>query len=101
VVCPQHNAFFTGRVDFLEQIRLLFQENVFARPAAITGLGGIGKTQVGIEYPWKNRQNYDTVLWIKANSLENLTTEFMHIAHALDKKILLIRISRLQPPSAS
>jgi transcriptional regulator with XRE-family HTH domain len=81
---PKRNAFFTGREDVLKQIRLLFQESTLTRPVAITGLGGIGKTQVAIEYAWKHRQNYHTVLWIKADSLENLTREFLRLAHALD-----------------
>src|SRR6516165_7518024 len=48
------NLFFTGREDLLLQVRTAITSNsqplAVSQPQAISGLGGIGKTQLVIEY---------------------------------------------------
>lgn len=46
------NAGFVGREDDLERLHALLQKGgaVGVRPAALTGMGGIGKTQLAVEY---------------------------------------------------
>ena len=40
--------------------------------SVVHGLGGIGKTQLAVEYAWKHLCDYDAVFWVKADSSEAL-----------------------------
>jgi len=77
------NPFFTGREQLLKDLHhYLGQANTTAltQPPAITGLGGIGKTQVAIEYAHRYHDEYRYVLWVNAASLETLFEGFVSIA---------------------
>lgn len=43
-----------------------------ARPAAIHGMGGVGKTRAAIEYAWKHANDYRALLFISADTPEAL-----------------------------
>jgi TIR domain len=79
---PFHrNPFFTGREDILTHLHSAFTANkavIFVQ--AISGLGGIGKTQVAIEYAYRHREEYSAVLWAKADSREILVSGLLAIA---------------------
>ncbi|GAC1356383.1 MAG: FxSxx-COOH system tetratricopeptide repeat protein [Ktedonobacteraceae bacterium] len=84
----RRNPFFTGREDILAQLRatLLADEHhpiALAQPQAISGLGGIGKTQTAIEYAYRYRENYQAVFWTRADSYDLLTSDFLTIAAQL------------------
>lgn len=82
----RHNAFFTGRAPALEHVVNYFQVVNSAgtiSPQAITGLGGMGKTQVAAEYAFRWRGNYQAVLWVRAETQENLLADFRIIADLL------------------
>ena len=72
---PQRNKNFTGRVDFLSQLRRGATSQVTAvlpgepLQQALQGLGGVGKTAVAIEYAYRCRSDYDLVWWIPADQL--------------------------------
>jgi len=55
------------------------------QPQAIKGLGGIGKTQVALEYAYRSREQdrYTHTLWINAATEETVITSFMEIAELL------------------
>ena len=65
-----HNPQFTGRGALLEELHQQLAEQSIAatQPQAIHGLGGVGKTQLAVEYAWKHRAEYDAVLWVVADS---------------------------------
>src|SRR6266699_3907003 len=44
---PLENHFFTGREAYLEKLRELLEKH---RVVALSGLGGIGKTQIALKY---------------------------------------------------
>jgi TIR domain/NB-ARC domain len=82
----RHNAFFTGRASVLQQLADGFQvENGIeaAPPQAIIGLAGMGKTQIAAEYAYRFRENYRTVLWVRAQVQESLIPDFQTIASLL------------------
>ena len=82
----RHNAFFTGRAPVLNQLLDTFRVKNDVRtisPQAITGLGGMGKTQVAAEYAYRFRADYQAVLWVRADTQENLLADFKTIAHLL------------------
>ncbi|MBV9692043.1 MAG: helix-turn-helix domain-containing protein [Ktedonobacteraceae bacterium] len=84
---PQRrNRFFTGREEVLFRIQAaLTQEQTVpqSQPQAITGLGGIGKTQIAIEYAYRYRHFYNIVVWMRADTPELLTSDFLLLANLL------------------
>jgi tetratricopeptide (TPR) repeat protein len=81
------NALFTGREDVLTQLYEALRAGkttASSQPQAISGLGGIGKTQTAMEYAYRYRDDYDYVLWVKAESREALISDFVTIAHLLN-----------------
>lgn len=65
---PQRNRNFTGRKELLERLHAGIATQVTAVvPHALHGLGGVGKTQVAIEYAYLFRGEYDLVWWISAD----------------------------------
>lgn len=83
----QRNPFFTGREDVLSRLdRALHskQRVALSQPQGITGLGGIGKTQTVVEYAYRHREEYDAVLWVRADSLSSLTSSVIELAHVLE-----------------
>ena len=80
------NPFFTGREELLSQLHtelLRSQATALSQPQAITGLGGIGKTQIALEYAYRHQQDYQAVLWAQADTRENLTWSYLKIAELL------------------
>ncbi|HWD43196.1 MAG TPA: FxSxx-COOH system tetratricopeptide repeat protein [Actinomycetota bacterium] len=66
---PPRNRNFTGRGDLLRALRRQFsQANADGeiRAGAIHGLGGVGKTQLAVEYAHRYAADYDLVWWILA-----------------------------------
>lgn len=84
---PQGVQFFTGREDVLNKLREALIEGkaaVLAQRQAISGLGGIGKTQTAIAYATRHRADYSAVLWAVAESRESLISDFVAIASLLN-----------------
>ncbi|GHO90763.1 hypothetical protein KSF_008110 [Reticulibacter mediterranei] len=76
------NPYFTGRDDVLDVLhqRLVPGEKATAIPQAISGLGGIGKTQLAIEYAHRYAQDYTAVLWVLAETPETTTAAWLQTA---------------------
>ncbi|MEV0997196.1 FxSxx-COOH system tetratricopeptide repeat protein [Nonomuraea sp. NPDC050202] len=65
---PQRNMNFTGRSELLRELHEGLLSDVTAVvPHALHGLGGVGKTQLAIEYAYLHRGEYDLVWWIPAD----------------------------------
>ncbi len=82
------NPFFTGREDLLKQLHTQLHTTQTAvalgQPQAISGLGGIGKTQLAIEYIYRFRSEYQAVLWARAETMEALNASYTEIANVLN-----------------
>ncbi|MFG2029066.1 FxSxx-COOH system tetratricopeptide repeat protein [Streptomyces sp. NPDC048825] len=64
---PPRNPNFTGRMALLEQLDERLREGTTTvLPEAIHGMGGVGKTQLAIEYAYRHQSEYDIVWWIPA-----------------------------------
>ena len=83
----RQNSFFTGREEILAQLYdELKSRNAAAlsQPMAICGLGGIGKTQAAIEYAYRYRDEYESVFWVKADSIDSIVSDYVSIAKLLN-----------------
>src|SRR5579859_3093429 len=79
------NLFFIGREDLLTQLHTQLQHGqTAALSQAISGPGGVGKTQLAAEYAYRYHQDYQAVLWAHAESTEVLTTSYTEIATLLN-----------------
>lgn len=82
----KQNVFFTGREEIFEKLHDTFSRGKGREaklPQALSGLGGVGKTQTAIEYAYRYRDEYQTVLWARAESRDVLLTDFATIAGLL------------------
>lgn len=81
------NPFFTGRDQELEHLHVQLQQGTTAavsQAQSISGLGGIGKTQLAVEYVYRHQDEYQYLLWAGAESVEALTASFTEIADRLN-----------------
>ncbi len=82
----RRNPFFTGREQVLNDLRAMLLASASAalvQPPAISGLGGIGKTETVIEYAYRYQAEYAVILWMQASSRETLITDITHAAALL------------------
>jgi len=75
------NPFFTGREKILTDLRASLTQH---KRAALSGLGGLGKTQTAIEYAYRHRAKYKAVFFVKSETRETLIADFVNIAAALN-----------------
>jgi tetratricopeptide (TPR) repeat protein len=78
------NLVFTGRSETLEAVR---RDLPHHGRQALYGLGGIGKTQIAVEYAYRHQSDYKAVLWAFADSDQSLSTHFIEIAKVLNLPI--------------
>lgn len=81
----RRNPFFTGHDEILQTLHTAFNtDDMTSIPAlAISGLSGIGKTQTALEYVYRYCKEYQAVLWVRADTHELLTTDFVNLAALL------------------
>ncbi len=92
----QRNPYFTGRdelFDLLDQHLSPVEQTsadhthcvALTQPHAIKGLGGIGKTQIAVEYAYRSRDlgRYTHTFWVNAVSEEMIIASFVSIADLL------------------
>ena len=66
---PQRNKNFTGREALLDKLRerVLRKDTAAVLPHAMHGMGGVGKTQLAVEYAYRYARDYEVVWWISAD----------------------------------
>jgi tetratricopeptide (TPR) repeat protein len=75
------NDAFTGREQLLADLRA---DLVKKSKQSLFGLGGVGKTQIAVEYAWRHRDEYTAVLWCFAGTEQSVRGGYSAIAALLD-----------------
>ena len=82
------NEKFVGRNDDLDRLHAALQSGVTVgvRPAMLSGMGGIGKTQLAVEYAYCYREAYPGgVYWV--NAAQDWLVEFAGLAEKVNLKV--------------
>jgi hypothetical protein len=80
---PQKNDSFIGRQEILKTIeKQLTESKSTVVSQIVTGLGGVGKTQLALAYAHQATK-YDVILWMRAE--ETLFIQFSNLAQDKDK----------------
>jgi hypothetical protein len=81
------NSFFQGREDVLTHLHTLLHQGqrtaLSQSPHALSGLGGVGKTQLATEYAYRYHQEYEAVLWAHAEDRATLLSSYLTLATLL------------------
>lgn len=84
----QRNPLFTAREEIIGAIHNAFhatRSTTWRRPCVLSGAGGIGKTEIALEYVYRHWQEYQAVLWIDASTSQTLATSIIEIASLLSQ----------------
>lgn len=83
----QRNGYFCGRDGILTQLRSAFINATKERTAniqALTGLGGVGKTQTAVEYVHRYFTSYQQVFWVNAASSITIDAGIVELARRME-----------------
>jgi tetratricopeptide (TPR) repeat protein len=81
------NPYFTGRDTILHDLHEALNKDsatALTQGYAISGLGGIGKTQTSVEYSYRYRSEYHYIFWVRADSEVALQAGFVEISKLLN-----------------
>jgi len=81
----RRNPDFTGRDELLADIEAsLASDGHAALTQAIVGLGGIGKTQLALEYAYRHAGDYQAVWWVRSEEPAQLAADYAALATPLE-----------------
>lgn len=81
------NPFFTGRDALLQHMHTLLspaRDADHVRALALSGLGGIGKTQTAVEYAYRHARDYTAIFWLHAQPPEHMRSDLIALADRLE-----------------
>ncbi|OIW23392.1 TPR-like protein [Coniochaeta ligniaria NRRL 30616] len=81
------NPKFTGREDILDTLHKTLDPEFVAsslKSIALVGMGGVGKTQIAIQYAYMYRERYDVILWIAADNAISIGQSSREVAQGLE-----------------
>jgi hypothetical protein len=84
---PPKNPNFVGRSIMLNQMRSMLvnsSQTAVLLPRALYGLGGVGKTQLAIEYVHRHRSDYDLVWWVAAEDPAEIRRSLVELGEQLE-----------------
>lgn len=78
------NPHFTGRDEIIEKVRVGLLGERRSAVRVLHGPGGVGKTQLALEYAHRFAGQYDLVWWIDAEQVEQVPTRYAELAARVD-----------------
>ncbi|MEU4218961.1 FxSxx-COOH system tetratricopeptide repeat protein [Actinoplanes sp. NPDC026623] len=85
---PLRNPNFTGRSDLLEALHQRLRAGTTAvLPEAVHGAGGVGKSQLVIEYVYLHQQDFDLIWWIPAERPAQIQSSLAELAERLNLQV--------------
>jgi 3',5'-cyclic AMP phosphodiesterase CpdA len=81
------NPHFCGRSIELDKLKSEWKSTAAGRPPrpqVVHGLGGVGKTQLVVEYAWREREQYGAVLWVEADSAKSFRENLAALVESMD-----------------
>jgi tetratricopeptide (TPR) repeat protein len=83
-ITEERNPYFTGREQALADLhQALTAGQTAALTQAIKGLGGVGKSQLALEYAFRHASEYDGVWWLHAEEPTTLARDYVALAPKL------------------
>lgn len=98
-----HNKQFVGREVEIADLHALLQEDVAVGvcPTMLSGMGGIGKTQLAVEYTYAYRASYPGgVFWINATSCERDRTLPQQLQEEMARLALAVGLTAGNAPES-
>ncbi|MET7420112.1 FxSxx-COOH system tetratricopeptide repeat protein [Dactylosporangium sp. NPDC005555] len=82
---PLQNQNFTGRTELLDRLAQTLASGIKAAvlPHAVHGMGGVGKTQLVLEYVYRHLDEYDLVWWVPADAASGVLASLEQLADPL------------------
>ncbi|KAL8870461.1 MAG: hypothetical protein Q9174_003506 [Haloplaca sp. 1 TL-2023] len=80
IVPLSRNTGFLGREDIFEQLESQLERSDSSRTAVLYGLGGIGKTQIVLEFIFRTRNPSTAVFWVYAGARSRFVESYRRIA---------------------
>ena len=79
------NEHFVGRDSQLKELTARLNTDQFCRRVAVWGLGGVGKTQIVLEFAYKTRETLPkcSIFWVYANTSASFERGYADIAECL------------------
>src|SRR5437879_3101147 len=87
---PCRNEYFTGRKELLDQIENAFNGSTGLDASKVVvcyGLGGVGKTQIAVEFVYSHQFDYQFICWIPSDAVETIKMIFEEFAKMLGLNI--------------
>ncbi|MFJ3202745.1 FxSxx-COOH system tetratricopeptide repeat protein [Streptomyces sp. NPDC086989] len=86
---PPKNPNFTGRESLLAAVeeQLRSDETAAVLPHALHGMGGVGKSQLAIEYIYRHSHEYNVIWWIPAERENLILGALVDLARALNLEV--------------
>lgn len=95
------NIHFTGRDRLLARLHeSLSSGQSAALTQAVKGLGGLGKTQLALEYAYRYSADYDAIWWLRAEDPQGLRSDYAALAPQLglpsaqDQSVTVVDVRR-------
>jgi tetratricopeptide (TPR) repeat protein len=83
---PPRNPAFSGREGALEELNrnlAITSTAAVTQQATVHGLGGVGKTQLAIEYAYRHASEYDIIWWVAAEKPLTIPGQLAALARRL------------------